>query len=298
METSTSYPHNYPHELESIREAPEQFSEALRSQLSATDASRLILYAPSASDGDEKVPATVLVVTDDGWLAASENQEGGVSVEQCKFNDTLFLELTSIILWGQLKIDFASTGTSYSAVIRFSTTEERLYREAINLMLDGIDRTRASKREKDRGAAEMLKDWPLRFRNEALDYLPKGQRLLAATQWPAILGGFRRELAPAGALLVTERELVLVAEEKAPDWYHGEWAKHGGIITYFPLARLDDFHVGQQDRFGVLALYVHASHGGERLEILFPSDHERTVSKAMEQVRSLKMRKTGAAIAA
>jgi hypothetical protein len=98
--------------------------------------------------------------------------------------------------------------------------------------------------------------------------------------------------------LVTERELVLVAEEKAPDWYHGEWAKHGGIITYFPLARLDDFHVGQQDRFGVLALYVHASHGGERLEILFPSDHERTVSKAMEQVRSLKMRKTGAAIAA
>jgi len=297
MVTNTGYPHNYPHELESILEAPEQFSEALGSHLSATDASRLILYAPSASDGGEMVPATVLVVTDDGWLAASENQEGGVSVEQCKFNDTLFLELTSIILWGQLKIDFASTGTSYSAVIRFSTTEERLYREAINLMLDGIDRTRASQREKDRGAAEMLKDWPLRFRNEALDYLPKGQRLLAATQWPAILGGFRRELAPAGALLVTERELVLVAEEKAPDWYHGEWAKHGSIITYFPLVRLDDFHVGQQDRFGVLALHVHTSHGGERLEILFPSDHELAISTAMKQVRSLKTRETGGEIA-
>jgi hypothetical protein len=121
--------------------------------------------------------------------------------------------------------------------------------------------------------------------------------LLAATQWPAILGGFRRELAPAGALLVTERELVLIAEEKAPDWYYGEWAKYGGIITYFPLARLADFHVGQQDRFGVLALEVHASHGGERLEILFPFDHERAVSKTMEQTRSAK-RETGAATAA
>jgi hypothetical protein len=298
METNTGYPHNYPHKLKSILEAPEQFSEALRSHLSATDAFRLILYAPSASIGDEKVPATVLVVTDDGWLVVSENQDGGISGEQCKFNDTLFLELTSIVLWGQLKIDFASTGTSYSAVIRFSTAEERLYREAIDLVLDGIDRTRASQSEKDRGTAEVLKDWPFKFRNEVLQYLPKGQSLLAAAQWPAIRGGYRRELAPAGALLVTERELVLIAEEKAPDWYYGEWAKYGGIITYFPLARLDDFHVGQQDRFGVLALHVHASHGGERLEILFPSDHERAVSKAMERVRSLKTRETDAAIAA
>jgi hypothetical protein len=298
METNTGYPHNYPHKLKSILEAPEQFSEALRSHLSATDAFRLILYAPSTSIGDEKVPATVLVVTDDGWLVASENQDGGISVEQCKFNDTLFLELKSIVLWGRLKIDFASTGTSYSAVIRFSTAEERLYREAIDLVLDGIDRTRASQSEKDRGTAEVLKDWPFKFRNEGLQYLPKGQSLLAAAQWPAIRGGFRRELAPAGALLVTERELVLIAEEKAPDWYYGEWAKYGGIITYFPLARLADFHVGQQDRFGVLALHVHASHGGERLEILFPSDHEGAVSKAMERVRSLKMRETNAATAA
>jgi hypothetical protein len=298
METNTGYPLNYPHELKSILEAPEQFSEALRSHLSATDAFRLILYAPSASVVDKKVPATVLVVTDDGWLVASENQDGGISVEQCKFNDTLFLELTSIVLWGRLKIDFASTGTSYSAVIRFSTAEERLYREAIDLVLDGIGRTRVSQSETDRGAAEMLKEWPLKFRNEVLDYLPKGQRLLAATQWPAILGGFRRELVPAGALLVTERELVLIADEKAPDWSHGEWAKYGGIITYFPLARLADFHVGQQDRFGVLALHVHAGHGGERLEILFPSDHERAVSKAMERARSLKTMETDAAIAA
>jgi hypothetical protein len=297
MKTNTGYPQNYPHKLESILEAPGQFSEALRSHVSASDAFGVIVYAPSASVGGETVPATVLLVTDDGWLLASENQDGGVSVEKCKFNDSLFLELTSIVLWGKLKIDYASTDTSYSAVIRFTTAEERLYREAIDLVLDGIDRTHTSESEKERGTAEVLKEWPFKFRNEVLQYLPKGQCLLAATQWPAIDGGFRRELAPAGALLVTERELVLIAEEKAPDWYLGEWPKYGGIITYFPLARLADFHVGRQDRFGVLALEVHASHGGERLEVLFPFDHERAVSKTMEQTRSVK-RETGAATAA
>jgi len=295
METNTGYPRK----LEAISEAPEQFSEALRSHLSATDSLSLILCAPRVPMGDENVPATTLVVTDDGWLVASENQDGGISVEQCKFNDTLFLELTSIVLWGQLKIDFASAGTSYTALTRFSTVEERLYREAIDLILDGIDLAHTSKGEKDRSAAEVLKDWPFKFRNEVLRYLPKGQRLLAATQWPTILGGFRRELAPAGVLLVTERELVLIAEEKAPDWYLGDWAKYGGIITYFPLAQLADFHVGRQDRFGVLAIHVHARHGGERLEVLFPPDHELAVSKAMEHTRSAKTgKKTGAAIAA
>jgi hypothetical protein len=289
---------DYPRKLESTSEAPEPFSEALKNHLSATDSSRLILYAPPVSVGDENVPATVLVVADHGWLVASENQDGSVSVEKSQFSDTLFLELTSIVLWSQLKIDFASVGISYTAMMRFNTVEERLYREAIDLVLDGIDRTHAFASEKGPSVPEVLKDWPLKFRNEVLQYLPKGQRLLAATEWPAILGGFRRELAPAGALLVTERELVLIADEKTPDWYRGDWAKYGGIITYFPLARLADFHVGHQDRFSVLALNVHASHGGERLEILFPSDHERVVSKAMEQTRPVKTgERTGAAIA-
>ena len=42
--------------------------------------------------------------------------------------------------------------------------------------------------------------------------------------------------------------------------------------------------MGHEERFGVLELRVQARHGGEKLEILFPVDRERAVSKAMEQV--------------
>lgn len=277
----------FPRKLGSISEVPGRLLDALRSHHVAANAPRLIAYTPAISVGDENLPASVLLVTDTGWLLASAEDldAGDVIVEGSPFSETLFVELTSIVLWGELKIDFAATGTSYSATMRFNTVEEALFHEAIDLILDGIDRTH-TKGEENRRVPEAVKDWPLKFRNEALDYLPKDQRLLAAVEWPAIVGGFRREIAPAGALLVTERELVIIADEKTPEGHQGELAKYGGIITYFPLARLDDFHVGRQDRFGILALQVHARHGGERLEFLFPVDHELAISEAMEQAGS------------
>jgi hypothetical protein len=51
--------------------------------------------------------------------------------------ETLFLELTSILLFGQLKIYFAAVGTSYSVTIKFETVGEDIYREATDLMLGG-----------------------------------------------------------------------------------------------------------------------------------------------------------------
>jgi hypothetical protein len=106
--------------------------------------------------------------------------------------------------------------------------------------------------------------------------------LLTAIQWPATFGGYQRELAPAGAVLVTARELVLISDEKtSPRQLTGDLHEFGGIITFFPRVRLADFHVSHHDRFGVLALQVHAAHGGEKLEIIFPSEDERAVSRAM-----------------
>ena len=128
----------------------------------------------------------------------------------------------------------------------------------------------------------------MKFRNEAQRYWPRGQRLLAAIQWPAI----QRQLAPAGALLMTERELVLISEGKkssaelSPGASSAEEPKEifGGIITFVPRVRLADFQVSHQEHFDILALQIAAAHGREKLEIIFPSDDEKAVSKAMEQM--------------
>jgi hypothetical protein len=292
----------FPTKLESLDDIPEPFHSALAEHLSPVDLPDLfLLHAPAFSTLDQRpsvidepvdapilcAPATTLAVTRDKWLVACETEGGGASVEGANFHDTLFLELTSILLSGQLKIYFAAVGTSYCATMNFDTVGEELYRQAIDLILGGIDRTPPGAAENRGDTASLFENWPTKFRNEANRYLPRGQRLLATTQWSAIVDGFQRGLCPAGALLVTERELVLITEEKKTQHFlRGDLQKFGGIITYFPLIRLLDFHVSHHERFAVLALRVHAVHGGEKLEIIFPADHEKALSQAMEKVRA------------
>jgi len=277
----------FPTKLDAIQDAPEPLRKALLESFPSKESARFLVHAPLFSTADERSSATILAVTSAGWLVASENEAGGVRIQKSHFRDTLFVELTSILLWGQIKIHFITAGKSGIAVLRFDTVGEELYRDAIDLILDGIEQTLAPsvEVESDRGSTLISESWPVHFRNEAQRYQPKGQRLLAATQWPAVIGGFRRELSPACALLVTEREFVLIAEEKAsPRQHAGDLHHFGGIITYIPIAQLRDFQLTQHERFDVLALQVHSMHGGDKLEIVFPADQENALSEAMAQV--------------
>jgi hypothetical protein len=278
----------FPTKLNTVSDAPEPLRSALVESFPSGEPVRLLVHAPAFTTGDEKSPATLLAVTNNGWFVASETEDGGSALEKSDFTDTLFLELTSILLLGQLRISFAALNTSHSVTIRFETVEDECYREAIDLMLAGIDPALSGVAHKDRNEASMFEAWPMKIRNEAQRYWPRGQRFLAAIQWPAIFSGSQRQLAPAGALLITERELVVISEEKnssaEPHPAAEPKIRFGGIITFIPRVRLADFQVSHQESFDVLALQLKASHGGEKLEIIFPSDDEKAVSKAMEQM--------------
>jgi hypothetical protein len=281
----------FPTKLNTVYDAPESFRSALVESLPPSEPIHLLVHAPAFTAGDEKSPATVLAVANNGWLVVSETEDGSATVQKSDFRDTLFLELTSILLFGQLRIAFAAVDTSRSVAIKFDTAEDELYREAIDLMLAGIDPALTGVADKDRTQARAFRDWPMKVRNEAQRYCPKGQRLLAAVEWRAIFGSSQEQLAPAGALLITERELVVISDEQnsaaeRPPETPAEEPKEtiGGIITFVPRVRLVDFQVSHQESFDVLALQLHAAHGGEKLEIIFPSDDEQAVSRAMEQM--------------
>ena len=277
----------FPTKLDTVSDAPEPLRSALVESLPSGEPVRLLVHAPAFSTENEKSPATVLAVTNTGWAVASETESGGASIDKSDFNDTLFFELKSILLSGQLKISFAAVNTSRSVTIKFETVEDEFYRAAIELMLVGIDPALAGVGEKDPNEVSMLDGWPMKVRNEAQRYWPSGQRFLAAINWPAIFGGSQE-----GALLITERELVVISEEKESLVEHPPKApsavepkeNFGGIITLVPRVRLTDFNVSHQEGFDVLALQVQTAHGGEKLEIVIPSDNEKAVSKAMKQM--------------
>src|SRR6516225_12272587 len=156
--------------LDSIDDVPEPMRGVLVEKVPSHESIRLLVHAPdpgllrgkrsvcpprwsgmfvSTKQEESPISATLLAVTSEGWLVAWESEEGNVSVEECKFDDTLFLKLTSLILWGELKIHFASVGTSYCAAMRFNTVTEGLYPEAIDLLLDRIDQAPAQGAPKD-----------------------------------------------------------------------------------------------------------------------------------------------------
>jgi hypothetical protein len=319
MEIDTTFPTK----LETVSDAPEPLRSALVDSLPADVPIHLLVHSPSFPTGDEKSPATVLAVTNQGWLVASETEDGGTTLAKSEFSEILFVELRSILLLGQLKISFAAVDGPFAATIQFEGVGDEFYREAVELMLAGVDPTPATGVEKDQNEASMFDNWPMKFKNEARRYWPRGQRLLAALRWPVSCGESGHEIAPAGALLITGRELVLISDEKEPlaetssevepkerppdektsppatateatlaiekedidsGDLPGDVYEFGEIVTFVPRVRLADYHVSDQERFSVLALQVQAAHGREKLEILFPSDHQKAVSQAMEQV--------------
>jgi hypothetical protein len=316
MEIDTTFPTK----LDTVSDVPEPLRNALLESFPSDGLARLLVHSPAFSTGEEKSPATVLVVTNSGWLVVSETEEGGAKLDKSNFEDVLFLELRSILLLGQLRICFAPTS---SITIQFDAVGDEYYCEAIELLLGGIDPVRAGAAGKEQNEASILADWPMKFRNEAKRYRPSGQRLLTAVRWSAIVDELQRQIAPAGALLITERELVIISEENEssaelspeapaaekletrqsaettppetgldpaierteidPANLPGDVYEFSEIVTFVPRIRLASSHVHHQDHSCVLALQLHGAHGEAKLEIVFPSAEETTVLQAMEQ---------------
>jgi len=48
-----------------------------------------------------------------------------------------------------------------------------------------------------------------------------------------------RELAPAEGLILTDRHLIIIAEERSSSWlFKSDRAKYGAVVTYFPRSRI------------------------------------------------------------
>jgi hypothetical protein len=237
--------------IEHIEEAPSPLREAMLAALAPSERSCLFAFAPGSTITDMRWPATLLAITDRRWILVSADEGQEARTTACDFTDTLLVELTTILLKGHLKIDFASDGGLKARGIEFNAVMTELYLEAAHRLLNGIDE-RSGDAVADAAAEtrSLLDGWPLKFLNAVRNHLPPGQPLMAACHWPAIYG-VRRELAPARALAVSERVLLLVSDEPAGPWWPSE-AKLGTVVTYFPRRRLAGFHFIRYPQFAIL----------------------------------------------
>jgi hypothetical protein len=211
-------------------------------------------------------------------------------VAECTYDSTLLVELTLILLYGRVKIDFVEEGKAKAGLLHFNAVMQHIYSEAIQYILDAIDGKEDVALTAGVVPRSIFTDWPLKFRNFSIIYLPKKSELLDGACWNEIRAGFGRELAPAAALLVTDRHIIAIAEEKISRWFQfRRHAKYGAIITYFPLNRLADFRIDPHPRFCILQLDGHEGHGGETLEIIFPPGRQKAVERVVAKAKPVRI---------
>jgi hypothetical protein len=264
-----------------VEDMPEPFRGVLLEHLSTHDFIDLLAFTPSWTSQGVMSPATLLTLTEHRWLFVSEDDRNGASVVESAFEDTLLVELTEILLWGQLKIDFVGAGMTHSCAIAFNTFTGDLYRDAVRRILRRVERPAAIAPPDSPAARPLTEMKPIIFRNAVPKSLAEGRRPIAAVQWPAVLGAYGRELAPSAALLTTDRELVLVSEKRVGIRMPGK-AKYGYIATYFPLARLARFVLQRNERYILLQIDIQATRGGETIRVRFPRECEQNVSQVLE----------------
>lgn len=271
-----------------IEDTPSPFREALSQRISKTESVRHLLFSPAFAAAKFRAFASLLCVTERRWLILLCQNDGRITIDESSYDATFLVELTIILLYGQLKIDFIVDREARAAALQFNAVMQRNYSDAIQDILDAIDGKEDTTTKRDWVRSPIISGWPLKFRNFSIIYVPEKSQLLDGVYWREIRGSFNRELAPAAALLLTDRHIVVIAEEKSSRWFQfRHHAKYGAIMTYFPLDRLGDFHINPRQRFSILELEGHEGHGAEKIEILIPLDKQEAVSRLIEKAASL-----------
>jgi len=201
----------------SITELSSPFREVLTERVSETEDLKHLIFSPSYGAANFQSLASVLCVTNRRWLIVLSEEDGHTTVAECSHETTLLVELTLILLYGQLKIDFVQDNEAKSAAVQFNSVMEDNYSEAIQYILDAIDGHKHAGMNSVQGQKAIFEGWPLKFRNFSILYMPKKSQLMDGVCWKEIRAGFGRELVPTAALLATERHIVVIAEEKTEE---------------------------------------------------------------------------------
>jgi hypothetical protein len=273
--------------LKTLDDVPEPLFGAARGALQPDDKIRLLVFGPAQKVLGEISTASLLMILDEEWIVVTGTEEIKTEVFHCAFADTLLVEITNILLYGKLRIDFVAEGRAQTVAIQFNTVMEGLYQEAVQFLLNGMDNISEITPCDSKELYAALNSLPLKFCNAIVEFMPMGQRVLGLVHWPAVLGRklkiFRHELSPEAVLVLTERELLFISEEKTWSWVRPDRVqKYGSIVTHCPLSRVEAVELSEHDSLDTVDVEIRTHEAGEKLKIDFPREQKAKVSAFME----------------
>jgi hypothetical protein len=230
--------------LNSVEEAPDPLRDPMLAALHPHEAIELLIFGPSQRTIGKTDPASLMAILEHEWIIVTFGEHIGTQIYRCDFEDTLLLEMTDILLYGRLRVDFFRDNQIQSVAIYFNTVTSNIYEQAVQLLLNGMDKPNHLAFQEREDVRTTIEKLPLKFRNGVANYLPTGQRALEIIHSPAVLirrfAIFRRELSPEVALVLTDKELLFISEEPVRSARNSyETGKYGYIVTHCPLSRIE-----------------------------------------------------------
>ena len=215
----------------SVEHLPEALGEALQAELAGEEA-RLIIHSPAFSTSAHSSPENAFALTDSRWILVSHT-DNGAQRQSAVFATTALVELTMILLGGQLRIE--SVGGAASCAVSFNMVSIDLFREAVFMILAGA---RSGETPNPPTAKVDLDVLSFKFQTALAEQTPPGETLQGVCSWereapPFAWLMFRRPAAPAGVLALTGHCLCIITD---PYVSKGKQPKgespHGKIVTY------------------------------------------------------------------
>lgn len=275
------------------------FHAALNKLLPAKTEPVMMIFTPSLQTSEGVTAPSLLVLETDRWHLLVENESGPVSVTSSPIDRTVLVEMTVVLLLGRLKFDYATRREVMSVVIEFNTVMEHLYHAAAEYLLGAMKGRADAAPVERRDDIELLHSVPLKFRNSILRFAPPSERMLAVAYWPAIVvekdNLIEKELSPESAVVLCERELLLVSEERlipadrpAHRFRIGLVNKNGSIAVHGLLSRLAEFRFGGIGSAVSLDLLFQVEPVMEIVSLVMPADRKPVVLEILRQALRLK----------
>ena len=201
-----------------------------------------------------------------------------------------YVEVTTFLLISRIKIyGVTKDGVSNSSTLKFSSLTDYLFTPILQRMRHApVDLSSLPLRSE----LEKFDPWRgvnFKFMNYAKRSLRADEKVVDTILQPEIretiiqfLGkAYERVIAPTLACILTDRELIMIQEEK----HWGGEDKYGGIWDYIPLNKIMSLSLNEQDK-NLLELSIQLTEG-THLEYLFQRSAKRDINRLQYHFQEL-----------
>jgi hypothetical protein len=264
----------HPYPVEKIAELPDSLQRAiLGSPWAAEEQVTSIFFVPPQTfyggrTGPRDVPEQALLFTSQGVLHVQASTSGEPArTAYLRGADLVYVHLSLLLLYGRLELVGEADGSLARVVVEYNTVGHDFLQPALHQLLRMAWEQPYGSLDEDPTVALLgqLEKQSLKFRNGLRHYgLQAGERLMGFVFQPGITrrywGFFHRQVMPAALLALTNRQVIIVEEERKKQAQHA----YGWLLTYCPRACVAGFEA--QPREAWQDVRVRLARGGAMAE--------------------------------